>query len=53
MEIEKQNLRRRGTMAGAPRPALCITEKWIRKRLDLQIDSLGEVWSIILDTCAV
>jgi len=24
------------------RPALCITEKWIRERLNLQLDSLGQ-----------
>ena len=29
-------------IAGAPRPGLCITEKWIRRRLNLQLNTLGK-----------
>lgn len=28
-------------LAGAPLPVLCITEEWIRERLNLKINSLG------------
>ena len=30
------------SLAGAPLPVLCITEEWIRERLNLNINSLGK-----------
>lgn len=34
-------------VAGAPRPAFCITERWIRERLNLQMSSLGILYMIL------
>ncbi len=29
-----------------PQPTLCITEKWVRERLNLQLDSLGKTGQV-------